>query len=207
MPTSPRKHARTSADVDVYERVGLPSAAVTDSAAAGWTTFDMPPYGASAALARAALDDDGRAVITDLYLHGPALRAETLRGISISRLEARLTQQAARDPETRASLRGPQDDSLTVGELLKEAARVADQQRELRAAGIARRPLGRPDGTDPDEFYRLVSRAYGEYATETNAPAKAIAEEAGVPVTTVHRWIREARRRGFLPPARKGRAG
>jgi transposase len=40
------------------------------------------------------------------------------------------------------------------------------------------------------------------------APAQTIAEANGVPVTTVHRWIREARRRGSLPPARgKGQAG
>lgn len=57
----------------------------------------------------------------------------------------------------------------------------------------------------PADF--ALSRAYGEYVAESNAPAKEIAGEAGVPVTTVHRWIREARRRGFLPPARKGRAG
>jgi len=28
-----------------------------------------------------------------------------------------------------------------------------------------------------------------------------------VPVTTAHRWVKEARRRGFLPPGQKGRRG
>lgn len=70
-----------------------------------------------------------------------------------------------------------------------------------------RKRLTRPDGADPDEFYPLVARAYFEYAPKTRAPAKEIAAEAGVPVATAHRWIREARRRGFLPPARKGKAG
>ncbi len=37
--------------------------------------------------------------------------------------------------------------------------------------------------------------------------AVVLAKEADVPVGTVHRWILEARRRGFLPPARQGRAG
>jgi transposase-like protein len=107
----------------------------------------------------------------------------------------------------RECLSSPRNDDLTVGELRKEAARVAEEQRELRRRGVVRRQLTRPDPADPEEFYRLVATAYGEYAAESNAPAKGIAEEAGVPVTTVHRWIREARRRGFLPPARKGRAG
>jgi hypothetical protein len=34
-----------------------------------------------------------------------------------------------------------------------------------------------------------------------------LAEESDVPVGTVHRWILEARRRGFLPSARQGRVG
>lgn len=67
--------------------------------------------------------------------------------------------------------------------------------------------LTRPDGSAPDDFYRLVARAYGTYAAESRAPGKAMAHEAGVPTTTAHRWIREARRRGHLPPGRRGVAG
>lgn len=62
----------------------------------------------------------------------------------------------------------------------------------------------RPDGTDPDGFYRRVADRYAELVITTNAPARDIAAESGVPVTTVHRWIREARRRGHLAPARQG---
>ncbi|MEU7807893.1 hypothetical protein AB0B18_15715 [Micromonospora chalcea] len=71
----------------------------------------------------------------------------------------------------------------------------------------AREPLSRPDGTDPDAFSRRVAQAYAVAVESTSAPAKALADEAQVPVTTVHRWIREARQRGHLPPARRGRAG
>jgi hypothetical protein len=38
--------------------------------------------------------------------------------------------------------------------------------------------LRRPDRSDPDAFYALVASAYGQYAEESKAPAKAIAEEA-----------------------------
>lgn len=67
--------------------------------------------------------------------------------------------------------------------------------------------LRRPDGSDPDGFYRQVAGAYSSLVCDTSRPAKAMAEEAGVPVATVHRWIHEARRRGFLPVGRQGRSG
>src|SRR6266511_2308763 len=35
----------------------------------------------------------------------------------------------------------------------------------------------------------------------------AIAAVNGVPVSSVHGWVKEARRRGFLPPGQKGRRG
>lgn len=70
-----------------------------------------------------------------------------------------------------------------------------------------RQPLTRPDGTDPEGFSRRVAEAYTEALLTTKTPAKVLAAEAGVPVTTVHRWVRDARRLGLLSPARKGRTG
>jgi hypothetical protein len=64
-----------------------------------------------------------------------------------------------------------------------------------------------PDGSNPDGFYRQVAEAYRDAVQDTRKVAVVLAEEAGVPVGTVHRWILEARRRGFLPSARQGRAG
>jgi hypothetical protein len=54
----------------------------------------------------------------------------------------------------------------------------------------------------PDGFYGKVAAAYQRAVTEQQAPAQTIADVNDVPVTTVHRWTREARRRGFLQPAR-----
>jgi len=87
-------------------------------------------------------------------------------------------------------------------------SRLEARLNAVRSFPAEERPrLTRPDGLAPDEFYSRVAAAYSEYAPRTRAPAKEIAAEAKVPITTVHRWIREARRRGFLPPARKGKAG
>lgn len=67
--------------------------------------------------------------------------------------------------------------------------------------------LSRPDGSNPEAFYKLVAQAYNAAVARTDKPAKMLAEQADVPVPTVHRWIAEARRRGLLPPARRGKAG
>jgi hypothetical protein len=63
----------------------------------------------------------------------------------------------------------------------------------LRALGTSRRGLG-------DEFYRLVAQSYEAIVAEGEPyPVKALAEMQPVDVSTASRWIKEARRRGFLP--------
>ena len=69
-------------------------------------------------------------------------------------------------------------------------------------------PVVRPlEGRLTDEHLQDVAKAYRWNTNANRPPAPAIAEAAGVPVRTVHRWIYEARKRGILPPARTGRAG
>jgi len=155
-------------------------------------------------------------VITDLYLHAPEVTPEILRTVSISRLEAQLNAGPRVEPGqavagltwqviahfTRSVSEDTPDPSLdNLRERTREQIRVARPKKPVRPR------LTRPDGASPEEFYPRVAAAYAEYAPRTRAPAKEIAIEAGVPVTTAHRWIREARRRGFLTPARKGKAG
>jgi hypothetical protein len=64
-----------------------------------------------------------------------------------------------------------------------------------------------PPGAKPDWFYERLAAVYRSLAQRSNRPAVLLAERNGVPVTTVHRWVKEARRRGFLPPGQKGRRG
>jgi hypothetical protein len=136
-----------------------------------WVVVNDPPTGVASVRLRGRRSESGRFVITDLHLHGDQLTAESLRGLSLARLEAKLN----------SSLRG----SGGVREVLSR----------------------RSDETDPDDFYRIVADAYVEYAAQSKAPGKAIAEEARVPASTAHRWIRQARHRGFLPVGQKGRVG
>jgi hypothetical protein len=90
---------------------------------------------------------------------------------------------------------------------LRNAASQEMLNKALLKAHAPREPLTRPDGSDPDGFYQRVADAYREVLQDTNKVAVVLAKEADVPVGTVHRWILEARRRGFLATARQGRAG
>jgi hypothetical protein len=58
-----------------------------------------------------------------------------------------------------------------------------------------------------ESFYREVAEVYAALAGRVRDPAQRMADANGVMVTTVNRWTRIARERGFLPPARQGRAG
>jgi hypothetical protein len=120
---------------------------------------------------------DGHLVVTDLCIRG-----------------------SVDEPLTSRSLR-----SLPVARL--EAAANAAKARVAELALQQEPPLGRPDGSDPDAFYRRVADHYHWHASGSSRPVADMAEAAKVPVTTVHRWVREARRRGFLPPGSRGKAG
>lgn len=68
-------------------------------------------------------------------------------------------------------------------------------------------PVTAPDGRITEGFLKSVASAYLWLTSAGLRPAPGIAEMAGVPVRTVHRWVSDARKRGILPPARPGRAG
>lgn len=179
----------------------------------GWVS--MPgPEGADGLHVRPR-ERDGRLMITELYLHASEITPEILRGLSIRRLEAELNAAPRLEPGQPSPmgaavvadfLRSTTDDTSDPS-LDDLRSRAHGQTRQARPTEPDRPRLTRPDGASPEEFYPRVAAAYSQYALLTTAPAKEMAAEAGVPITTAHRWIREARRRGFLPPARKGKAG
>ncbi|GAA1837065.1 hypothetical protein [Actinomadura chokoriensis] len=171
----------------------------------GWVSVE-PPQGVEGLHVRVKLAESGRYKITDLFLHGGVIEPEQFRGISISRLEAQInalspTDKAVLDSWAQGGSAHAADDEVTLADLRKRVDKVKAHRQRLAAK------LARPTGEDPDGFYRQVAAAYSDQAAVTRSPAKALAEQAKVPVTTVHRWVREARRRGFLAPAEKGKAG
>lgn len=179
---------------------------------------------------------DGPPVVDALVITGPDINAATLRALGLREtialasqgperawqkkspmddaLDAMLGSWPELDPSLTAEQRAAVDalwirhgGAVGLDDEEAKAAYIAEKKDVLAALRPPRPPLTRPDGTDPEGFSRRVAQAYKEAVVDTRTPAKALADEAGVPVTTVHRWIRDARRLGLLPPARKGRAG
>ncbi|MCP9209954.1 hypothetical protein [Streptomyces cucumeris] len=151
---------------------------------------------------------DGRRVIVDLVVRSREhVDSGTLKGLPIGWLEG-----VANAPEAREHLNESNTDTDRMSLVLAELELVIDEMtakpaERFMGAEVKRQPLQRPDGRDPDFFYRQVAEAYMDVLRKTSAIAPVLAEEAGVPVATARRWVQEARRRGFLPPARQGRAG
>jgi hypothetical protein len=58
-----------------------------------------------------------------------------------------------------------------------------------------------------DDFYRAVGERYSALAQVVRGPSTILAEANSVPVSTVYRWVKEARRRGLLAAGRPGKAG
>ncbi|MEV6833595.1 hypothetical protein AB0N17_03530 [Streptomyces sp. NPDC051133] len=189
---------------------------VQETGASGWLEVSVPDVVPRILIK--AVEKDGRWVVGNLVVVSDALDSATLKSIPIARIESLLNTRTVGAALTarRSGVAGPDwlpSHEAEFGQLDDALARyLANSKRpdsSPSASGVTsqREPLSRPDGSDPDSFYRQVAETYNDAVRETSAPAKVLAEEAGVPTTTVHRWIFEARRRGFLPPARKGRAG
>ena len=72
--------------------------------------------------------------------------------------------------------------------------------------GLKRFRVKRPKGRNlGDEFYVEVAQAYGLASQFDRSPARLVAEASDVPESTVHRWVKEARRRGVMAPGRAPR--
>lgn len=122
---------------------------------------------------------DGRVHVVALHLEG-VVSAEVLRTIPIGRIEA--LANALLHPH--AAEQGWRD-----------VARLPDDL--LLADGRNR----------PDEFYATVASTYRHLVTASPRPVADLADANDVPRSTAHRWVKEARRRGMLPPGRPGKAG
>lgn len=162
---------------------------------------------------------DGHVVVSDLFISGDDLTADSLRRIQPGRIVAgtalglvsdiggpsepgRVGESGHRRGMTFAAIikkmHSHDDSGLGVGDL-----------RSLRPVELGQRkrqPVGRPDGTDPDAFYARVAEAYRSAAAASNKPAVILAEENDVPVDTARGWVKEARRRGYLERGRAGHA-
>jgi hypothetical protein len=190
----------------------------------GWVRF-RPDEGAPV-LVRFRPTNDGRVEARELFVTSEdRLDSNGLRAIPLGQLEAMANAPHIRDAlsrsvgedeavEDRAALADAklQDwlDSIFPVQTV-EAPLIENLGQVFTPTITQRRPRLRiavPKGHKyPDDFYRRVAAAYSYLAGQTRRPAVELAARNDLPVTAVHRWIKEARRRGLLGPGRRGSAG
>jgi len=149
-------------------------------------------------------------------------RADDLRALPLGRAEALANSPAFRDrvlQTIRFESQIRADVEVATEEWLREVMPHTDPK--LLARGKLKLEFHHPDRqvarrkridqirrkVDRDTFYRSVANRYAQLAQSERAPAQVLAAEEGVKPATVHKWVKEARRRGLLGPGRPGRAG
>lgn len=129
----------------------------------------------------------------------PALTATDLRKLSLPELVAQDAAWRLRQAATRAEQVA--HDPATPSQVATNAAR----QLEIAGAGVTSARRG-PKPKYGDDHYRAVSERYANLVRAGEPhPISTIAREKHFAPTTVASWVREARRRGFLPPTTQGR--
>ena len=193
-----------------------------------WCEWRQQPPLPGVVMVRIAKGPDGRLVLAGLRIDGEPT-ADLLRSIPVGRIEAVANAQLAivDDAIAVTATPGPRDGAAPHPPRLLDAGWETtdpDGATPRPAAGGRRRTARiRHDGQAGrshaeglpgqggrgrgDGFYREVAGAYRSLAQSSARPAAELAEANGVPVTTAHRWVKEARRRGFLPPGRPGKTG
>lgn len=172
-----------------------------------WCEWRQEPPLPGTVLVRVTAEPGGRLVLSGLRVEGVPT-AEFLRSIPVGRIEAAANAQLSvvDDVIIATAPPGRRDAAAAREPLLFDTGWEAPDP--VRPAS---RPTGRPSAAArrrrPDDFYRVIASAYLDLAQTSARPAAELAEAHRVPATTAHRWIKEARRRGFLPPGRPGKAG
>jgi hypothetical protein len=132
---------------------------------------------------------EGRWIIAELRLGRPeGITGGNLRQLRLDPVEAMLPRVI---------------EDLGFAEETPEWFRDLARRRYSMKRGL-RPPAKKPY---PDKFYRDVADSYLACLEAATKPAPTLARFWDVPITSVHGWVKEARRRGFLPPGRKGKAG
>jgi hypothetical protein len=169
----------------------------------GWIAYQSERL-IEPAYVRLAPHEDGRLVAVELYLTDKGgIDAVLMRSVPLGRIEAWANGPDGESFRKKLDIKGP------------------DLREALGPFGRKRKPLGEVTLIYPDpkldevpttwdkgdDFYRAVAERYAALAQIDRGPAARIAEANGVPATTVRRWVKEARRRGFLSAGRSGKAG
>ncbi|GAC1569992.1 MAG: hypothetical protein NVS3B18_01690 [Candidatus Dormibacteria bacterium] len=178
----------------------------------GWAGFfpdDRRPSTFLRFVARASGDEHLKAGalfydIVELYLaDSDGITGRDLRALPLGQIEAAVNQRA--NAERMARYANRSDGGLGIG-FNQTLAELAEDKPKLRRPRM-RVPV--PAGAKkPDSFYEQIAYRYGWLQAEgVRSPAEELAEANHVPTSTVHRWIKEARRRGVMAPGQRASRG
>lgn len=169
----------------------------------GWARFHSPEAGRAGLTLFLRFGPEGTAQdaplqVRELYVAADseaAFSSPLLRTLPFARMVAAVNRRTVRDELRRYMLPANVVQILRVG--LSPGWRM-----ELVDPVPAERPnleIEVPaDRRRPDEFYALVADTYLAQATLSTHAAQDLADANGVPRSTVHRWLKEARSRGLL---------
>jgi hypothetical protein len=141
-----------------------------------WKGWRPAPAGLRLALWVQTAEVDGRRTITGLLVLGESVTASDLRKLPIGAIE----------------------NVVNLG-LDQPPAELGDELDALP-------PLVRDGAMRPEDWSKLVAAHYTAWARRGPNPGARISQRWGVNRQTVAAWVREARLRGFLPPARRSKA-
>lgn len=151
-------------------------------------------------------DRDGRLTIVELTVQAERVTGRVINQIPLGRIEEAVNQaEVAAQVRSRIAYRPPW---ATLGGLepARDVPLILGRDRPAPHP-VQPEALVRPVGRNlPDDFYAQVARVYAQHAAMGPRPAVAIAESAGESVSTVHRWVKEARRRGLMAPSSRRRS-
>jgi hypothetical protein len=154
-----------------------------------------------------------RLVSVEAYVNQPEVRERVLGYINQAPNDARLQHLlealTSEPPISQDAVVHPHSINATVkiGQAVEIDTAQPIRPMKSHRLGTAVDFSSAPPGRKPDRFYQEVANQYGRLVAVSSRPAAEMAKIHGIPITTVHRWVKEARRRGFLGPGRKGRRG
>jgi hypothetical protein len=166
-------------------------------------SFHEPVF--SGVFARLVPASDGQLEVCALHIaRRSRITPDQLREIRVGQIETLCNFESARS----RIVERENDEPPNFAQWAEFAEAAEAELNEMRARSRSPFKIQIPEGRGryPDRFYREVVAAYAELALRQRAPARALAELNEIPVTTVHRWLKEARRRGLMfSPTWKGR--
>ncbi|MEX0753993.1 MAG: hypothetical protein WD556_02605 [Actinomycetota bacterium] len=196
-------------------RVRLDRGSFLYVAPSGWARYTSPQLNVGVFVRLAALSRETIEVIepspieaesglriVEMVVNAPwGIHGRQLRDVPVGRIEGRLNAPGTREQlldliQGGGDARGPRP-AEQVAELVPLETEFEDA-REVASRKLVLKP---PESSRyPDSFYFKVARAFQLRAGVSARPVQDIAEASDVPVSTLNRWIREARARGLLLP-------